>query len=99
MARLSRSFLFDGQKAQSIDNLDQWIERPSEQGDTHKVYSAVPTVYRCVQLRANAVSRVPRYIMRNEKPIEYPLEYMMPQLLWKTEAALCLYASSYWLRS
>lgn len=95
----SKSYLFDGVKAQSIENLDQWIEYEAQRNEEHKMYAAVPVVYRCVQLRANAIARVPCYIMRNEEPVEYPLEYMLPRLLWMTEAALCIYGAAYWLRA
>lgn len=94
-----KRFIWDGQKSQSIENLDQWMDAAQMGSDTHKLYAAVPYVYRGVQIRANAISRVPCYIMRNNEPVEYPLEYMLPRLLWLTEAALCIYGASYWLRA
>jgi len=99
-SKYTRSYLFDGVKAQSIENMDYWMDKEiSSGGDTHNAYAAVPVVYRCVQLRANAIARVPCYITRNEEPVDYPLEYLLPRLLWLTEAALCIYGAAYWLRA
>lgn len=92
-------YLFDGQKAQTLDDLDQWMDAQRAAGSAeHEAYAQVPWLYRCVQLRANALSVVPRSYRKGETAIEYPLDYQMPRLLWLTEAALCIYGAAYWLK-
>lgn len=101
MAHRSKTYLYDGVKAQSLDNLDRWMdedEAESRGGDTHSAYATVPWVYRCVRLRANSLSVVPWALRKGKTAVEYPLDYMLPRLLWLTEAALCVYGAAYWLR-
>ncbi len=93
------TYLFDGMKAQSLDNLDEWMDKQLETGgDAHGLYAAVPWVYRCIRLRANAVSSVPYVIRKGKEPTEYPLAYMLPALFWRTEASMCIYGAAYWLK-
>ncbi len=95
-----RLYLYDGIKAQSVGDLDQWMDKEvdKEDDDPHSVYAAVPWVYRCVRLRANALSVVPHSLTKGKTEVDYPLDYMLPRLLWATEASLCLYGAAYWLR-
>ena len=60
------------------------------------IYTAVAWAFRCVQLRANAISAIPWTIVRGEAEQTWPLN--MEQLWWQTEAALSCFGAAYWLK-
>jgi len=100
---MNKLLLFDGEralKAQSIEDLDKWMDAQTGSNDVgeHNAYATVPWVYRCVRLRSNALSAVPYHIKKGEDSIDYPLDYMLPRLLWLIEASLCVYGAAYLLR-
>ena len=67
------------------------------------IYKAVAWAYRCVNLRAGRVSTVPYVICKRSapeddaKPVDYPA--MTRDLLWRSEAAECLWAANYVLKA
>jgi HK97 family phage portal protein len=78
---------------------------PSEKTGVAEKYDAVGWLYRCVQLRANALSLVPWVVEKNGesawKHDEEPpkaLEWLsnMSRLLWLSEAANTLVGNSFW---
>ena len=61
-------------------------------------YAYVPLVYRAVRLRADALTRVPIYFTKLDGETEVPNPFPdcdFMDLLWKTEAALCLQGANY----
>ncbi|GIV82774.1 MAG: hypothetical protein KatS3mg051_2128 [Anaerolineae bacterium] len=100
-----------GRKAVPIDSLPEeaWTVingANADHGDVVEHYEAVAFLYRCVQMRANALVAVPWYISRgddtvwsseeDEPPDELAWLNDLSELLWLTEAALCLMAAAYW---
>lgn len=72
------------------------------------VYATVAYLYRCIDVRANALLAMPWSIYRGETELvrydvdEWPKELAayqsLEELLWQTEAALCLTAQAYWYK-
>ncbi len=62
------------------------------------IYQSVAWAYRCVQLRANAISSIPWQVvtLEGEREAEWPLN--MERLWWQTEASLLLFGAAYWLK-
>lgn len=60
-------------------------------------YAYVPLVYRAVRLRCDALSRAPINITSTSGNVEkeFPFEVDMRDLIWKSEAALCLHGANY----
>ena len=101
-----RLVMFDGLKSWSVENAPEyaWTRNNLRADDASfgvsMAYRAVGAVFRGVQLRANAVARMPRYIYRGSEvvPEDDPsLDFIgnLTDLLWRVEASLCLYAASY----
>jgi HK97 family phage portal protein len=68
-------------------------------GGSAQAFAAVPLVYRAVQLRASAMSRIPVRFYEGETELdEWPFESNFEDLIWKTEAGLMLAGAGYWLR-
>jgi HK97 family phage portal protein len=64
-----------------------------------QVYHVVPWVFRCVRLRADAVSRLPFTITDTaNNEATWPLQKKLPRLLWLSESSLCLDGAAYWYR-
>ena len=66
-------------------------------------YSSVSWVFRCVNLRSDTISSLPRSFYRLGSPSEVDppaihAEVDFDQLFWLTEAARCLWGVSYWER-
>jgi HK97 family phage portal protein len=67
-------------------------------GTPAAAYAYVPLVYRAVRLRADALARTPIYFTKldGETEVEWPFpDVDIRDLLWKTEAALCLQGANY----
>ncbi len=96
---ISRTWLFDGTTVKDVP-LSSW--RPDwlvSPGVTCGEAYAVPWVYRCVTLRAQAIGALPFTIQGKGGGVaSFPLADILPPLLYVTEAALCLYGSAYWYR-
>ncbi len=79
--------------------------------DMTACYQAVPWLFRCVQLRADAVSKMPFRITKKgskaKEPVDSSADYQnhvgfLPNpvnLLWRTEAAASIWGTGYWWRS
>lgn len=113
-----RQYIIDGAKAISLEqypaeawtplspggSVDQSNRRQTEAA--HNLYQTVSWLYRCVEIRANTLSRVPFAVMRGDTEIWHSRESMPPKqlaymarirrLLWLTEAALCLAPEAFW---
>ena len=65
---------------------------------TLDAYSAVPMLYRAVNLRCDAISSVPFHLYRNDTEVEWPWSQDLAQLIKETERDLLLTGASYWLK-
>ena len=102
--------LFDGMKSTRLEDLpdEAWriITGDGKSNDkTSQLYGAVAWLYRCVDIRAAAVSSMPFDIVRGETVVmssdEGAPEQMrwlgdLPYLLYRTDAALALSGQAYW---
>jgi HK97 family phage portal protein len=79
-----------------------YVTRRTNLGTTDVVYANVPLVYRALNLRCDALRRVPLYIYKGSGNLEkeYPYEKMLPikDWLWFAEASELLMGASYTLR-
>lgn len=107
---MARTFLIDGEKSIELDNLQRWeqlgaVPWRDEATGTQRYYASVPFVYRCVDIRANALAGLPWAIMRGQRdvwdsetpapPADLALLGDLPDWLWGIEAGLCLTATAY----
>ena len=82
-------------KVVSLDEFFAYLETVEYEGAPETIYKVVAWIYRCVQLRANAVARIPYKILRGKTEQDFlPLR----KLLWDTEAALNVWGAAYWLK-
>ena len=65
---------------------------------TLDAYSAVPMLYRAVNLRCDAISSVPFHLYRNDTEVNWPWNQDLAQLIKETERDLLLTGASYWLK-
>ncbi len=110
-----RRQIYDGAKSISLDALENWQQLgdnlPWASLAVHsapRLYATVAYLYRCVDVRANALLAMPWSIYRGETELvrhdvdEWPQELAayqsLEELLWQTEAALCLSAQAYWYK-
>lgn len=79
--------------------LKQLAEREKDGNTPQGVYKAVAWVYRATRLRANALARISWELLgQNGEPLdEPPFEIDVFDLLWRTEAARCLFGAAFWL--
>ena len=115
MKPLTGHLIFDGQSLKAINSIPGF-EPQSSAGLTTvgDAYAAASYGYRCIHLRANAISQIPyrisglkqqqgRQLQRSGHihavpQADWPHADHLPRLLWLTEAALCLYGAAYWFR-
>jgi HK97 family phage portal protein len=111
--------LFDGATTKSLDTLKSWSgtgdDMPSFLGGSTgstsnplRLYATVAYLYRCIEVRSNALLAMPWSIYRGDTELvrhdvdEWPKELAayqgLEELLWQTEAALCLKAESFWYK-
>ena len=83
-------------KSIGIDQFFDYLKTQAADTDINAAYSAVVWQYRCVQLRANALSSIPYRIMQGDTEVEWDIP--LSRRLWEIEADLLLYAAAYWLR-
>ncbi len=94
---MQKWILYDGLKSVAItDEADLFAT--GDELTVNRAYRTVPWVRRCVYLRANAISGLPHEILSGDEPIDWPLGHLLPELLWLTEASLCLTGAAYWLK-
>ena len=115
MARqdLNRYSLIDGVKSIPLNQLPEeaWTRRGggSDTSDIAKHYAAVAFLYRCVEIRANAVMGLPWRITRGESevwssenvkdvPPQLSAVRLLPLLLWQTEMSMCLRNQAFWFK-
>lgn len=67
-------------------------------GGTWDAYCRVPTLYRSVNLRADAISSVPYRIERRNRSVEWMFATTLPELMRNTELSLLLTGAAFWLR-
>lgn len=104
--------LFDGRKSISLDLLNGdagWTTLGNSTPITDDVrvyYERVGLLYRCVNIRANSLSKVP-WVIANDAgetvwkkgdtpPVDLAFLEPLPRLLYKTEAALTLGSQAFW---
>ena len=61
-------------KALSVDTFFDYMEMVTDEPTREKMYKTVGWVFRCIELRANALSAVPVAVMRGETELEARLE-------------------------
>jgi len=109
MMRSSPSaFLTDGIKSIPLSQLSPEAWTPVDDLDdgtrvmtVRRAHSRVPILYRAIDIRANAVARMPFRLERGGKDVTNddalrPLIARIRLLLYLTEAALCCYNQAYW---
>ena len=109
--------LFDGSKSISLDSLSAWADLgeslpwATAGTSTHsplRLYATVAYLYRCIEVRSNALLAMPWSIYRGNTELvrhdvdEWPKELAayqgLEELLWQTEAALCLTSEAFWYK-
>lgn len=102
---LATTYLTDGIKNIPLNALSPDAWSPSDeyqQGasfSTRKAQSVVPILFRAIDMRAKAVSRLPFRLEQGGKDISENAEPQIAQiraLLYLTEAAICLTYQAYW---
>lgn len=101
--------LFNGTKATRLEDLHEeaWRVITGNGGDdkTSQLYGAVSWLYRCIDIRAAAVASMPWELVRGESVVassdgDAPEQMRwlgnLPDLLYRTEAALALVGQAYW---
>lgn len=97
---------FDGAKSVTLDNLppEAWklVAGPGgNEDDLTTLYQTTPFFYRAVDIRANALAKLPREIMRGGgDPLDPEPEWLhnLSELLYQVETALTLYGYAYLLK-
>jgi HK97 family phage portal protein len=103
--------LFTGYKGIRLEDLPEeaWriVVGEGGQNAATKLYAAVSWLYRCVDVRAGAVANMPYEILsgdsvlmtnEDDAPDQTPWLEALPELLYRTEAALLLCGRAYWFR-
>jgi HK97 family phage portal protein len=99
--------LFDGLKSYFFDDYgSHWrtLTTATMSTDVYKLYASVPYLYRAIDIRAKTIQAIP-YSVYNAKGIDVTDNEIYKQiiqnvseLLYRTEAALCLYGRAYWTK-
>ena len=102
--------LIGATKAMPLASVRSWRELLGTEDDAtalsvHGAYSAVPFVYRGVDVRAKAVQKMPLMLTRrggkadlSTQSVHAPLMALIRSLLYLTEAGLCVYGASYLIK-
>ena len=111
MATKVRGELFTGRKGRRLEDLPEeaWTVLTGEAGsdDRRQLFGVVSWLYRCVDIRAQAVASMPWEVRRGDVVVASPdiaaqegLTWLneLPDLLYRTEAALTLTGRAYWFR-
>lgn len=95
--------LFDGNKMYTDDDY-QWRSVTSNSlSGTYKLYTSVPYLYRAIDIRAKTIAAMPYRVERNgtdvtDNTIYKPIIDNIHKLIYRTEAAICLYGKAYWTK-
>ncbi len=91
---------YDMKNYKTITTTPGWLESLRDEGSPNtasRLYAQVPLIYRCIQLRADAISGVPiKLVNASGDDVEWPFAEPLPGLIWKTEASLLLAGAAYW---
>ncbi len=88
-------------KTKTTVSVPSWVKDLEENAgnvDEINSYNLVPLVFRAVNLRCNSLASTPIKIMRGDTEKDWPFDTNLMQLIWKTEAALLLSGSAFWLK-
>lgn len=113
-----KGFVFDGQKSIGLEQYPAaaWTnlsgdgtiinDSRSDILPAQGLYETVAVLYRCVEIRANALTQIPWAIMRGEDEVWHSREKQAPttlsslrnfrRLLWNTEACICIAPEAFW---
>ncbi|MCI0728856.1 MAG: phage portal protein [Chloroflexi bacterium] len=102
-----KAFLLDGDGLKDIpfsavttSDLNRWFGSGKGATDPEKLYGRVGVLFRCLELRSQAIADLPRDILDEAgQPVDedtLPFSIDLSDLLWRTELAQCLLARSYW---
>lgn len=85
-------------KTMSVDRFFEYMREIAEDDySPNRMYQAVAWAFRATNLRANAISSIPYRIMRGKTEVE-DFDIDIGDLLFATEAFICLYGAAYWLK-
>ena len=88
-------------KAVTMNALDWDLFSKNDRGamSTSAAYNQIAWIRRCVDIRANAVSSVPFVLYKGKRIVkDWPLANILPDRLWRIEAALQIYGAGYLVR-
>ncbi len=83
---------------QTLPSFMDGLRTTDKLGGTWEAYCRVPTLYRSVNLRADAISSVPYRIERRGRTVEWMFATTLPELMRNTELSLLLTGAAFWLR-
>lgn len=83
---------------QTLPSFMDTLRKDDKLGGTWDAYTKVPTLYRSVNLRADAISSVPYRIERRGQPVDWMFATTLPELMRNTELSLLLTGAAFWLR-
>jgi HK97 family phage portal protein len=95
--------LFDGKKTYTDDDYLWRSVSSNSLSDTYKLYTSVPYLYRAIDIRAKTIAAMPYRVERNgtdvtDNTIYKPIIDNVHKLIYRTEAAICLYGRAYWTK-
>ena len=112
--RVANRQLLLGANTTEIKSIDSFLNEsllgvaPAPTSNPLHIYATVAYLYRCIDVRANALLAMPWSIYRGDTELvrhdvdEWPKELAafasLEELLWQTEAALCLVSEAYWYK-
>ena len=112
--RVANRQLLLGANTTEIKSIDSFLNEsllgvaPAPTSNPLHIYATVAYLYRCIDVRANALLAMPWSIYRGDTELvrhdvdEWPKELAafqaLEELLWQTEAALCLLSEAYWYK-
>lgn len=85
----------------AITGIPGWVDKlknASAIDSTIQAYENVPLVYRCVNIRADAISSVAYSLYKNDEKIDWPFKQELNDLIKETEKSLLVNGAAYWLK-
>jgi len=83
---------------QTLPSFMDSLRKDDKLGGTWDAYTKVPTLYRSVNLRADAISSVPYRLERRGRTVDWMFATSLPELMRNTELSLLLTGAAFWLR-
>lgn len=107
MPKQIKAFMMDGDGIKDIpfsgvttSDLDRWFGGDGKKTDPEVLAGRVGTLFRCIELRCQAIADMPRVLLdeaENElDEEELPFSIDLHDLLWRTELAQIIKAAAYW---